>query len=185
MPRYNKSQFAILGFLSLRPMSVYEIKQCVKKSIAYFWTEGEGQLYPTLKSLTESKLVTYKEETALKSGTKKIYTMTQKGKEVFLDWLKKKADRPVYRNELLLKLFFGSNQSPAANIKLLAATQDEYQKILNELYFVKNSIAANAAEIPTERLPYIEVSLNYGIETLAAELKWCDSSIKKLKKLKK
>ena len=42
---------ALLGLLSLKPMSGYEIKQMIEGSIGYFWRESFGQIYPTLKRL--------------------------------------------------------------------------------------------------------------------------------------
>ncbi len=40
---------ALLGMLSLRPMSGYEIRQAIEGSIGNFWRESYGQIYPTLK----------------------------------------------------------------------------------------------------------------------------------------
>ena len=110
MARINKSQFAILGSLSVRSMSAYEIKQFINRSVSFFWTEGEAQLYPTLKQLYQKNCVTYHEEEAAKAGTKKIYSITKAGRDALTNWLQTKTDRSIYRNELLLKVFFGSNQ---------------------------------------------------------------------------
>ena len=42
---------ALLGMLSLGPMSGYEIRQPIEESIGNFWRESFGQIYPTLKRL--------------------------------------------------------------------------------------------------------------------------------------
>ena len=42
--REVKSKYAILGMLSIEPMSGYDIKKEVEKSISNFWTESYGQI---------------------------------------------------------------------------------------------------------------------------------------------
>ena len=59
MARINKTQYAILGFLSFEPMSGYDIQKLAKESIGYFWQEGYGQIYPVLKKLLAHGLVSH------------------------------------------------------------------------------------------------------------------------------
>ena len=54
----KKSKYAILGMLSIEPMSGYDIKKEIEENISNFWTESYGQIYPVLKSLVAEKLVT-------------------------------------------------------------------------------------------------------------------------------
>ena len=54
----TKSKYAILGMLSIRPMSGYDVRKEIQESISNFWTESYGQIYPALKSLVAEKLVT-------------------------------------------------------------------------------------------------------------------------------
>lgn len=115
----------------------------------------------------------------MKSGTKKVYTITKQGKSALLDWLGKKCDRPVYRNELLLKLFFGAVQSTAHNIARLEVAQQACESSLEVLKLIKASLPNKP--ISAKRLPYVEITLDYGIESWKAELRWCQRSIKKLR----
>ncbi len=48
---------ALLGLLSLEPMSGYDIRQMISRSIGYFWSESYGQIYPGLKRLAAEGLV--------------------------------------------------------------------------------------------------------------------------------
>ena len=47
----NKSKYAIMGMLSMGPMSGYDIKKRFEKSLSYFWNESYGQIYPILRKL--------------------------------------------------------------------------------------------------------------------------------------
>jgi len=52
----NKTRFAVLGLLSIRPMSGYDLKQVIESSTRNFWSESYGQIYPVLRELTAGGL---------------------------------------------------------------------------------------------------------------------------------
>src|SRR2546422_4002758 len=54
--RANTSRYAILGVLSRRPMSGYDVKKLIERSIAHFWSESYGQIYPILNRLAAEGL---------------------------------------------------------------------------------------------------------------------------------
>src|SRR5258708_31701724 len=53
---------ALLGLLSLGPMSVYDIRQLISQSIGHFWSESYGQIYPGLNRLATAVYVERKTE---------------------------------------------------------------------------------------------------------------------------
>ena len=111
----NKTQYAILGALSIQPMSGYEIKKMMAGSTNYFWSESNGQIYPTLAKLAKAKLVTI-EEQMTGSKQRKVYSLTKSGKNSLQQWLRESVEYSPQRDELLLKLFFGKNISPKISI---------------------------------------------------------------------
>jgi len=50
----NKSKYAIMGMLSMGPVSGYDIKKRFEESLSYFWNESYGQIYPILKKITQT-----------------------------------------------------------------------------------------------------------------------------------
>src|SRR5258705_8983221 len=46
--------WAVLGLLGLKPMSGYDIKRAVDRTIRHFWAASYGQIYPELKRLEEA-----------------------------------------------------------------------------------------------------------------------------------
>ena len=54
----NRSRYAILGALTLRPMSGYDLRRFFEDNLAFFWSESFGQIYPMLHALEEEGLVT-------------------------------------------------------------------------------------------------------------------------------
>jgi PadR family transcriptional regulator AphA len=175
MARINKTRYAVLGCLAIHPMTAYDIKQFMGRSTSFFWTESEGQLYPTLTQLAEENFVQYTEEAAEKRGTKKIYQITDKGLEYLHLWLAQPIEVQIYRNELLLKLFFGNNQNTVNNINHLQTSIPELTSTLNLLKNIKTNL------MTSDRSLYIEITLDYGISLIEAELAWCHKSIELLK----
>ena len=53
----NKTRFAVLGLLSIRPMSGYDLKHTIEASTRNFWNESYGQIYPALRALADAGLV--------------------------------------------------------------------------------------------------------------------------------
>jgi hypothetical protein len=44
--RATTSRYALLGMLSLGPGSGYDLKKRIEGSLAHFWSESYGQIYP-------------------------------------------------------------------------------------------------------------------------------------------
>ena len=53
---------ALLGLLSMAPMSGYDMRTVISQSIGHFWSESFGQIYPALKRLTAEGFVEKKTE---------------------------------------------------------------------------------------------------------------------------
>src|SRR3990167_4744613 len=170
MARINKTQFAVLGCLNIRPMSAYEVKQFMAQSTQYFWMEHEAQLYPTLKKLTADKLVHAKEEAAQKGGMRVVYKITAKGLTVFRDWLNQETENAPYRNEFLLKLFFGNEMDKTVLQKRIEEYKKEAQENLSQIKAISEALN----NIPAKRRPYILATITYGAHMMKAEIAWCD-----------
>src|SRR5713101_7891444 len=96
----STTDYAVLGMLTMKPMSGYDIRATIAESIAFFWTESYGQIYPTLKRLARDKLVTRRTEKA--GGRERhIYAITAEGRDALADWIAKPAQPRPPRNELL------------------------------------------------------------------------------------
>ena len=52
----KKTRFALLGLLSWKPMSGYDIKKIVDIGLSHFWNENYGQIYPSLDALVKEGL---------------------------------------------------------------------------------------------------------------------------------
>jgi PadR family transcriptional regulator AphA len=50
-------EYSILGFLSYKPFSGYDLKKAFDNSVRHFWYADQSQIYRTLARLTEQGYV--------------------------------------------------------------------------------------------------------------------------------
>lgn len=175
--RENKTQYAILGMLSFGLKSGYDISRGIQNSTAYFWAESDGQIYPILKKLCKQGLVKLSE--AKKSGKhdKKNYAITPLGKKALTAWLERSPATYHYRNEFLLQLFFGRHLPTEKNIEKIKHYQLGLKQQLSLFNTFENVIKEKSRE-PIFSL----LTLDFGRDSLKAEIAWCDHAIKTLEK---
>ena len=125
MPGRSSSRYAVLGILTLEPMSGYDIKKFIETSVAHFWRESYGNLYPLLNRLTDEKLVRRRTKRQKGKPDRHVYSLTDRGRAAFLEWLGEPAKEDAVRSELLLKLFFGRHLEPGR----LEAHLEEYRVV--------------------------------------------------------
>jgi len=178
MKNSSKTQYALLGALSIHPMSGYEIKKMLAESTNYFWNESNGQIYPTLTKLAKNKLVTI-EEQMVGAKIKKIYTITKDGQVKLREWLMKDFEYYPPRDELLLKLFYGQNVSPNVSIHHI---QKHLQKC-QELLKIYNNIEKKLMLLVKQgkRPVYFLLTVKAGVGAAKAEIAWCKESIALIK----
>src|SRR4051812_32754130 len=165
----STTDYAVLGMLTLKPMSGYDIRATVAKSIAYFWTESYGQIYPTLKRLARERLVTRRSEKA--GGRERhVYAITAEGREALAGWIALPAQPRPPRNELLFKLFFARQVSPAEAAAQVERFRAEQENAIARFRGVEQELYQRHANNPD--LAYWLITLRYGQLEAEALLRW-------------
>ena len=172
--RANTTQFALLGMLSLRPMSGYDIRKTVQGSIAFFWTESYGQIYPMLKQLSAEGLV--KPVRAESSGrrNRNVYALTPKGRTRLRAWLAEPVGQEPARSELLLKIFFARHMDKSEVAGHLQRTRAEHHRLLERYAAVERKLKSEHGGHPD--LPYWLATLRFGQLRSEAIVRWCDET---------
>jgi PadR family transcriptional regulator, regulatory protein AphA len=139
MAKGNRTIFTLLGMLSIEPISSYESKQAIHNSTAFFWSESEWQIYPTLAECVKKGFAACREENLNNAQRiKQIYKIMPKGKQALTDWLTKTVNPSIVRNELLLKLFLGAYISISENIHHIKNFEKEAKKYLITLQNIRD-----------------------------------------------
>lgn len=181
MARENKTKYALLGLLSWRPMSGYDIKKTIEISLSNFWQEGYGQIYPMLKRLADEGLA---ERSVIRQEGKpdrNVYTITDAGRDVLQQWFTEPVEYQAGRNELLLKLFFGRQAARESILQHVEVYQARWQALQQKYSDLDAHLRHTCADQPD--LPYWLMTLSYGKHESQARLAWCEETLAILRDL--
>jgi DNA-binding PadR family transcriptional regulator len=171
MARTNKTKFAILGLVALRPMSGYDIKRHLDATVGHFWTENFGHLYPVLHRLTKQKLLEVEHSESEGGRPRHAYRITAAGREHLDAWLREAPEPFSPRNELLLQLFFGKELGPRFLGEKLEAERQRQEALLARLTALEERIRSEAS--PAEAASWL-LTLSYGQAMARALIGWCE-----------
>ena len=174
------SKYAILGMLSLRPMSGYDIRKTVQESIRFFWSESYGQIYPALKRLEVQKLVERARGAQKGRAGRQVYALTRTGRRELQEWLTRKPQMQPFRNELLLKLFFGRlvpREACQEHVRHFRQRQEDFLRTYRQ---VEGWLHTEHERHPD--LPFWMMTLTYGVHQARALRNWCDETLAALEK---
>lgn len=166
MAKINKTQHIILGFLQERALSGYELGKMIKASTSHFWQESDASIYPTLELLTKTGKVTVKTE-AVGKRNRKIFTITQAGKDAFDAWFTVTPEPSIYRDEFLLKLFFTTTQTQDVMKKHVEKHINELKAHLDTYENIEKMLRDEHSD-----KPFWMMTLQNGIAYTKAQLAW-------------
>jgi len=178
------TSYVILGLLTFREMSGYDLKQLINKSITHFyWSPAKSQIYGELRRLESHGLVTMREVPQTLRPDKRLYQITPQGTEAMLKWLETSGVEPdSYKSALLLKVFFGHMLSQDTTIGLL---EEPRKQITADLAGCEKRV-----QELTEKTPAAEaddetffplLTLQRSVALCQADLTWLDAALGQLK----
>ena len=162
-------EYALLGFLSNRPMHAYEIHRRLRKAsgLRLIWTVKQGQLYALLARLEDEGYIASTLEPQEGRPPRKMLCLTSEGEAAFQRWMVEPVSRPrQFRQEFLAKLFFANNNGPEPLRALMAAQRAASRALLDDL---QRQIEA----VPRDRLYEQQVYRLRAVQT-EAHLQWLD-----------
>lgn len=129
MARKNTLRYILLGLLSKKKMSGYELNQSFKNEIGEFWQAKHSQIYPELAKMEEQGII--KHEIAITGSKleKKVYQLTEEGKEQLNEWIHAATNElPVNRDEFVLKLYFVKDVNDPALIEIIDQQRELHEE---------------------------------------------------------
>ena len=181
--RINTSRYAILGMLSLGRQSGYDIKKLIERSIAHFWNESFGQIYPILRRLETDGLAVRRSERQVGKPDRQVYSITPDGLAELQRWLVLPTRPEGFRSELLLKLFLGGRAPVEENIGQVQQFRARQAQLLRTYADIERQLSREHAQHPD--LPYWLMTLRYGHDRAAALVRWSDATLRALERLRR
>jgi len=163
--------WVVLGLLSRRELSGYDLKTAIDRAIRHFWAASYGQIYPELKRLEDQGLVEGRPEPS-GGRARTVYDLTKAGRAALEQWLAAAAV-PSYelRDEGMLKLFF-SDSLPELRIENIRAMREREERMLAHL----RAIEPHASQGPAGAY----LTLQLGIGSTEWAIDWCAATERRL-----
>jgi PadR family transcriptional regulator, regulatory protein AphA len=140
----TETSYAILGHLSLRRWTAYELSRSINRSLRWFWSRAESRIYAEVNRLADQGLVTA-HRTAVGARPRTTYAITAKGRRALADWLAAPSDGPagfVLHFESLLRVHLAR----AGTREDLLRAVDEARALAAEIHHDGREVASEYVE---------------------------------------
>jgi len=175
--------FGILGLLRYNDKTGYDLANLYKDSLSSFWRAQHSQIHRELNAMEEKGWVV--SQVVIQEGkpNKRVFSITDSGREAFNEWIKEPANLYQSHNSpLLMQVFFGS----AAPEEILRVLKNERDARIAALpaHIKKhqeniNSYKATFKNGESESV-YWQMILDYGVAQAEMMIKWTQNCIDKL-----
>lgn len=165
--------YVILALLIISPMTIYDINKSFEIGISQFYSQSYGGIQNAIKNLLKKNHIVYTEN--VENGrNKKIYSITNAGKEDFFSWMYTPISEKKQETNILTKLYFlGLVKEKDSKIKILKNIIYAYEDKIKELENTQKEISI--IKIPDsykEIFKYQQKTLDLGTMATKTELNW-------------
>lgn len=177
MARSSQPQLAVLGALSVEPMTGYALRQAITETLGHFWRESFGQIYPALATL-EAEGAVRRTEPGRTSGSR--FELTEAGSARLRELLAEPFEPAPRRDGLLLRLFFGRQLGVPACRDLLEGARDDAEAAVQHYARLRAEVEAEIATdeaVSVPDAPFWLLTIAAGQHTAAAQLAWATEAL--------
>lgn len=179
MARSSQTETAVLGGLSVKPMTGYALREAIRDVLGHFWSESFGQIYPTLAGLEEEGQLRRLDAGRTGAST---FAITRSGRARLKELLAQPIQHVPPRSGLMLRLFFGRQLGPDACRTLVLEAKAEAERRLAELEGIRRE--PTEEETAKDR-PYWMLTVAAGEHTARAAIAWANGALAALDELER
>ncbi|MES9522776.1 PadR family transcriptional regulator [Streptomyces capoamus] len=158
---------ALLGLLSERPASGYDLLKQFETSLANVWPATQSQIYTELTKLAGSGLITVVAEGP---RGRKEYALTDDGLAELRHWLTGTTPQRNTRSDVLLRVFFLGVLSPEQARAYLTELTELSAEGYEQLRRLSDSIDWDDGNLSV----YGRIALEYGLRFNAMRREWAE-----------
>jgi len=171
-------KYAILGLLSVKPQTGYELKAHFDQSIQYLWKADQAQIYRTLKDITREGFASSQTIQQVGRPNKIIYELTPDGEDELRRWLSIPLPPNEQRNAGLMQIFFLGRISDAEILITLKREREQLKAGLAGLSSLETDSELFAVNTTSPRIHFFfEMTRQLGIRTMKLNLEWIEEVI--------
>jgi len=170
--------YVILVGLLRKPKSGYDLTKWIERETNHFFAVGHSSIYPALSELERAGLVEHRVVPSEKGPKRKVYSVTEAGKEVLLEWANEPPAERQMRDEQLVKALcypYMPKERVLVLLKEENARHEEklalyrvYERELEELF--------RSGEISRELYLGTKLTLARGVGVEGSYVEWCEEA---------
>lgn len=164
---------ALLVLLETEAGSGYDLLKGFKQRLGFFWNASHQQIYQQLKKMHEDELISLTMEAQSGKPDKKVYHLTERGRDVLAQWIEQPVKPNKVNDALLVKLYAGHMTEPEVLLEEVKRHRDIHERMLATFLDLEKQLNAlpKTKQAPF-RLPYL--TLRRGILGEQSWLAWAD-----------
>lgn len=170
---------AILASLIDTSCSGYDLAKRMESSVGFFWQASHQQIYRELSKLDQLGWITSEIITQQGRPDKKVYSVTQQGKQQLQEWIAKPCEPMPIKDDLLVKIFSGYLVSEDTILQEIEHHRKAHVKKLSTYKKLEEKYFQNPQQLsPIAKFQYL--TLSQGIRYETQWLTWSDEVIELL-----
>ena len=171
----------ILGLLNYSDMTGYMIMEVFRDSLNYFWNAQTSQIYRELQNLKKQGWVSDIGIELAGKPDKKLFSITESGREELHRWLAEEDTGIDTRSPLLMRTFFRGEMPVDENIAFFERVKAQSDEFLTHIQEPngKAGFYENAINEPMKAL-YWKMTIEYGVMYMKMIKEWSEKCISEL-----
>ncbi len=166
----------ILGLLLYKGRTLYELKERIAQGLDMMYSASIGSIQAAIKKLLAAGLITC-EERVENGRCKKVYTITNAGRQAFSVWNNADLEPGVARSPELLKIYFmglseqeGRAERIEKYIVYLKETHAQMERILKEAenFSATTSLSPEATDV----FRYQKMTAQFSADMMRFQIEW-------------
>ena len=168
----------LLGLLR-DPATGYDLKSAFSERIRHFWSAELSQIYPALKRLEQRRMLRSRVEPSPKGPNRKVYSLTDGGREELERWLRGGPAVGTERFAYLAQLYF---MDAVGNLRetraFMMELRDHLARWLAQLRSLEREVIDTHGDPERFRDAGFHrfATLRMGIHSIASKVAWCDET---------
>lgn len=171
-------EYVILAGLVRRPRSGYDLTQWMQRETSHYFAVGHNRVYPALSELERDGLVVHKVVPSDRGPERKVYSITEGGRETLLSWVDSApAERQVRDEQLVKVLCYGFLPTERALARLEEVKTLHEEKLARyEDYRRGLEVDLQEGRISDETYLGTLLTLRRGIGAERSYVEWCEEA---------
>ncbi|MHC1771992.1 MAG: PadR family transcriptional regulator [Flexilinea sp.] len=165
-------EYILLGIIRRSPIHAYDLAKMLgsQEELRIIWRFNQSQLYAVLEKIERNGLIQSEIKTGAAFPFRKVYSLTEKGDELFKKWKMEPVQKPhMIRSDFMAKLYFLKDEP-----------RDQFEAVIHAQIVVCEQWLENFRKrmenLPSE-VVYQKMVFDFRMKSLEAMIEWLNSCL--------